>query len=400
MHIYKLKKNILKNLQTSEKKSFLNSLGLESTKSDIEIEVRNKQYKVNTQKPETSKVGAISIFSGGGGLDLGAHLAGVNILSTMDHEKDCMETIASNSVFHDAEHICASIENRKGLDYRIILKSKNPEKLILIGGPPCQPFSKAGYWVTHKRRLGSADPRNMISHYLRLIKELKPNGFLLENVESLLHPKNRDAVALIEDAIDALGYKFILYCADARDFGVPQRRKRVFFIASKKTIDALPKPTHEAPTDNQSKVIKPHERVIDWVWNYDIDAYFEPEEVTSGKTYAYELSEVPPGQNYFALTSRNGYPNPKFAANKRFWNFLLKLHPLQPSWTLAALPGPWVGPLHWNNRRLRIPELAAIQTFPSDYRFSGTRRSIQKQIGNAVPPLLGKAMVEFLIQKI
>ena len=68
----------------------------------------------------------------------------------------------------------------------------------------------------------------------------------------------------------------------------------------------------------------------------------------------------------------------KFVANKRYWNFLLKLHPLLPSWTIAAQPGPWVGPFHWNNRRLRTSEIAAIQTFPMDYKFVGNRRIIQK----------------------
>ena len=67
-----------------------------------------------------------------------------------------------------------------------------------------------------------------------------------------------------------------------------------------------------------------------------------------------------------------------------------------PSWTIAAQPGPWIGPFHWDNRRLRVPEIAAIQTFPKNYKFYGNRRSVQKQIGNAVPPLLGKAMVSFL----
>jgi DNA (cytosine-5)-methyltransferase 1 len=76
---------------------------------------------------------------------------------------------------------------------------------------------------------------------------------------------------------------------------------------------------------------------------------------------------------------------------------LIKVHPNKPSWTIAAQPGPWVGPFHWNNRRLRVPESAAIQTFPEDYHFVGTRRSIQKQIGNAVPSLLGKAVVKHLI---
>ena len=75
---------------------------------------------------------------------------------------------------------------------------------------------------------------------------------------------------------------------------------------------------------------------------------------------------------------------------------LLKLSPDQPSWTITAQPGPWVGPFHWDNRRLRVPEIAAIQTFPKDYKFVGSRRSVQKQIGNAVPCLMGKAMVTFV----
>ena len=71
-----------------------------------------------------------------------------------------------------------------------------------------------------------------------------------------------------------------------------------------------------------------------------------------------------------------------------------------PSWTIPAQPGPWVGPFHWTGRRLRVPEVAALQTFPSDYFFSGNRRDVQMQIGNAVPPLLAKAMVEFLLDNI
>lgn len=70
---------------------------------------------------------------------------------------------------------------------------------------------------------------------------------------------------------------------------------------------------------------------------------------------------------------------------------------MTPSWTIAAQPGPWVGPFHWENRRLRVNEVAAIQTFPMDYKFVGTRRTIQKQIGNAVPSILAKAFVEHLI---
>lgn len=404
MKTYSLKKSHFDNLQHQKKMMLMSELNWTTGADSKKIVLKERSYQVNkkvaTQGGENS-VAAIGFFSGAGGLDIGAHLAGVNVISSMDFDKDCVSTLSANKVFSPSQIVHGDIRGSKGSDYRQVIKEARPKKLILIGGPPCQPFSKAGYWVTHQRRMGSEDPRNMIGQYLRMIDELDPDGFLLENVESLLHPKNRDAVESLEESINSLGYHFIKYRADAQDFGVPQKRKRIFFIASKKPIKHQPIISH-VPADqllvHPGK--EPYERVIDWIGKFDQPEYFEPYEITDDKTYGYELSEIPPGENYFALTDREGYPAPKFEANKRFWNFLLKLHPLQASWTISAQPGPWVGPLHWANRRLRIPEISAIQTFPEDFVFSGSRRSIQKQIGNAVPPLLGKAMVETLLKNL
>ena len=367
------------------------------------IQFKQMGYSVNenSEKLLDSKIHTLGFFSGAGGLDIGSQLAGSKVISSLDFDKDCVATMKINQYFSHATHFHKDIKDMKALDYSKIIKKQNPEKLILIGGPPCQPFSKAGYRVTHKNRLGSEDPRNMIEQYLRMINELKPDGFIIENVESLLHPKNKQAVQELEIAIDKLNYKYIIYKANALDFGVPQKRKRVFFIASKKDIIGVPVKTHGLESEIiVNSELKPYERVIDWIGKFDDQKYFEPEELTTGKTYDYELKQIPPGKNYFALTKRDGYPNPKFEPNKRFWSFLLKLHPNLPSWTIAAQPGPWVGPFHWNNRRLRVPEIAALQTFPEDYKFVGTRRSIQKQIGNAVPSLLGKAIVKHLISNI
>ena len=403
MKKYRIDGVAISKLQPSKKRNIRKSLNWEQSANYLDIPLKLRGYNVNSELKELSQGGtkAISFFSGAGGLDIGAQLAGADVVSSLDFDKDSIETLKANRYFRNAEHICDDINDRSGKDYKKLLKKQNPEKLLLIGGPPCQPFSKAGYWVTHKNRLGSDDPRNMIGQYLRLIQELKPNGFLLENVESLLHPKNKDAVDSIEETIDKLGYKFIKYRADSLSFGVPQKRKRVFFIASKKRFIDQPRITHSGGVKslNVEKLL-PTERVIDWIAKYDSPQYFEKEETTNGKTYDFELKEIPPGENYFALTNRENYPSPKFDANKRFWSFLLKLHPLYSSWTISAQPGPWVGPFHWNNRRLRVPEIAAIQTFPEDYVFVGSRRSVQKQIGNAVPVLLGKSMVEFLISKL
>jgi DNA (cytosine-5)-methyltransferase 1 len=369
----------------------------------VEVPYKKRGYKVNIDKEKIidSTSQAIGLFSGAGGLDVGTQLAGVKMISSMDFDPDSVKTMKKNNFFSHTDHLLEDIKNLDSKYYDKILKQNKPDKLIMVGGPPCQPFSKAGYWVTHKNRLGNDDPRNMIGQYLKMISDIQPDGFLLENVESILHPKNAPAVDQLKETIDKMGYHFIVYKANSADFGVPQKRKRVFFLASKKEIKGTPIKTHGTDKEilNDHSLL-PYERVVDWIAKYDHDKYFEKEEVTTGKTYSFELSEVPPGKNYIALTSKAGYPDPKFIANKRFWSFLLKLHPELPSWTIAAQPGPWVGPFHWKSRRLRVPEIAALQTFPEDYLFHGSRRSIQKQIGNAVPSLLGKSMVEFLMKNI
>lgn len=400
---YKLKEECLSEIFKVQLDDFRESLSIGNGKKEILLPVKNRGYSVGNQTEEVkeSKIHSIGFFSGAGGLDIGAQLAGSKVISSLDFDSDSVKTMMANEYFNHSKHFLKDIKDVRGSDYSSILKDNNPEKLILIGGPPCQPFSKAGYWVTHKNRLGNEDPRNMIGNYLRVIDEIKPDGFILENVESLLHPKNVKAVSDLEYTIDQIGYKFIIYRANSLDFGVPQKRKRVFFIASRKVITGEPTKSHGEPKDRIiNPFLKPYENVVDWIAKFDNKKYFEPEELTTNKTYDYHLKQIPPGKNYFSLTTRDNHPNPQFEANKRFWSFLLKLHPELPSWTIAAQPGPWVGPFHWSNRRLRVPEIAALQTFPEDYKFIGSRRSIQKQIGNAVPSLMAKAIVEHLIKNI
>lgn len=367
-----------------------------------ETEYVHKGYKVNNHPVqfENSSVKAMSFFSGAGGLDIGAQLAGVKVISSLDFDKDAYSTMRSNEFFAHTAHFCKDINNFSANDYGRVIKASNPEKLIFVGGPPCQPFSKAGYWVTNKNRQGKDDPRNMIGSYLRVIEEVKPDGFILENVESILHPTNKSAVEDLKESVEQLGYNLESIKANAIDYGVPQKRKRVFFVASRKKFRGSPEKTHGS--EKEIKInpnLNPHEKVIDWIGKFNIDEFSDGYDSAEGKYYD-DLLKVPPGENYIALTEKRGYPNPKFISGKRYWTFLLKLHPLKPSWTIIAAPGHWEGPFHWTSRRLRIKEIAAIQTFPEDYQFYGSRRSIQKQIGNAVPSLLGKKIVEFLIKNI
>lgn len=402
-YIYNLKISFLNSVIDNQLISFKEDFEATSvSRNNIKIQYNHRSYTVNNQveKILEKKTQAISFFSGAGGLDIGSQLAGVKIISTLDFDRDSVETIKANKYFDHAEHFYRDIRDIKADDYISIIKRNNPEKLILVGGPPCQPFSKAGYWKTHENRLGADDPRNMIGNYLQIIRDIKPDGFILENVESILHPKNIQTVNDLVEEVEKLGYNYRISKVNAIDFGVPQKRKRVFIIASKKKFTTELLNTHGSELEiSNNPNLRPFERVIDWIGKYDSDDYSDDYDSTEGKYYD-NLLAVPPGGNYIALTEKRGYPNPPFIAGKRYWSFLLKLHPLQPSWTIIASPGHWEGPFHWSSRRLRLKELAAIQTFPEDYIFKGSRRSIHKQIGNAVPSILGENIVRFLTENI
>ena len=396
--VYTLPRRSLENIIGFQLLDFMKDFSFDKN-GNIKIPYTYKGYSCNKPQEnyDTPNVQAISFFSGCGGLDIGTQLAGVKVLSSLDFYNDAVETLKINSFFSHTVHMNKDINDVTGKDYDEILKNNNPEKLILVGGPPCQPFSKAGYWVTNEKRKANDDPRNMIGSYFRMISEIKPDGFLLENVESILHPSNKEAVDNIIHNCDMLGYKLSIIRTDATDYGIPQKRKRVFFLASKKPINATLKKTHGSFEECASNPeLQPYERAIDWIAPFDNEKYWINEPIDTEGKWERELTCVPPGMNYIALSERENYPFPVFVAGKRYWSSLLKLHPLKPAWTIIASPGHWEGPFHWNNRRLSVRECASLQTFPEDYRFFGSPRSQRKQIGNAVPPLLGKLIVEEL----
>lgn len=346
----------------------------------------------------TKDIVAISLFSGAGGLDIGSFMADVPVISSTDLDKDSIETLKLNKVFEGTEIIEGDLHEIESNIFKEIAEKSKSEKFIVIGGAPCQPFSKAGYWVGNKSRKGINDPRaTLVDEFLRVVTDIHPDGFVFENVESLLHPTNKIIVDRFLEIVADEGYKYKVIKGNSLDYGVAQQRKRLFIIGTKGEFKTdAPRKTHCKESDCEKTGLLPYVNVGQVISEYSGDEYFEEYEVAKGGTYYEDLCEVPPGQNYKALTAWAGYENPKFIADKRFWNFLLKLSPDRHSWTITAQPGPWVGPFHWDNRRLRAPEIAAIQSFPKNHVFYGNRRSIQRQIGNAVPPLMAKAMIKFL----
>lgn len=322
--------------------------------------------------------------------------AGAEIVACIENDPDAAETLRLNNIVSHKSYVIQ--EDIRNVDFT---NWRDASDRILIGGPPCQPFSKNGYWVKNDNRLIDEDPRNMLGQFLRAVSELQPNGFLFENVESIRHPTNLPTFERFVAEARGLGYACSVFRANSADFGVPQKRKRIFVFGVKDAKHRLPAPhpTHRDPAKlDLLNGFDPYVGVGPFIEKFSDETYSEPQEDASAGTYYHELTHVPAGRNYIALSKLENYNGRTFRPGGRFWNFLNKLHPDEPSITIAAQPGPWVGPFHWDSRRLRVPEIAAIQTFPDGYKFAGNRRSIQKQIGNAVPCLLGEKMVTHLIE--
>lgn len=353
----------------------------------------------------------IDLFAGAGGLSVGATDAGCEVKASVELDQKACQTLRANSHFHGnvAEN---DVSAMTGDDLRSLAGLASSDPLIVVGGAPCQPFSKAAYWVEsgeeakyrRARAAGESAPkpgiktqarpderRDLVAEFWRLISESNADGFVFENVPSIRHPKNRPVLEAFAQAATDAGYQVTELLGKAVEYGVAQKRERVFLLGSKNRKPAAPAQTHDASGD-ASLLLRPAVTTGEALDGLDDDRFFEPEEIVEGK-WAQHLREVPPGWNYKAHTAWAGHPNPTFETETRFWNFLLKLDPQKPSWTLAASPGPWTGPFHWSSRRLRTVEMAALQGFPKGYEFFGSRRERVKQLGNAVPPPMARAMV-------
>jgi DNA (cytosine-5)-methyltransferase 1 len=363
-------------------------------------------------------VPTIDLFAGAGGLSIGATFADCDVRAAFELDETACETMGRNPKYHGAV-FKADVADLTGDDLRHAANLNPGDPLIIVGGAPCQPFSKAAYWVeegeeSRYRRARAAgeliarppapteprqdERRTLVEEFWRLIFEANADGFVFENVPSIKHPRNRPVLDGFRNAALKAGYEVTEVTANAAEYGVAQTRERVFLLGSRKAKPTAPTPTH-AVKPRPNIALRPAITAGEALEDFDDDRFFEPEEVISGR-WAEHLRTVPPGSNYKAHTAWAGHPEPSFVTETRFWNFLLKLTPERPSWTLAASPGPWTGPFHWTSRRLRTVEMAALQGFPRGYEWAGSRRARVRQVGNAVPPPLAEVMVRAVAETV
>lgn len=336
----------------------------------------------------------LSLYSGGGGLDIGLEAAGFQTTVAVDSDRWSCETIRHNRPrWNVLEQDIHQVDNS---DLARIGGFAGGDLALLVGGPPCQPFSKSGFWARGETS-GLNDPRaDTLTAYLRILRDLKPRSYLIENVFGLAY-KSEKAISLLRHSIDQINreegtrYSFNLGLLNAADFGVPQIRERLFITGS---IDGaefvFPTPTHGQNPDERMDLFPVEPWLTAWDAIGDLEKEKHPELKMTGK-WADLLPSIPEGKNYLHHTNRGG-GEPIFGWRTRYWSFLLKLAKERPSWTIQAQPGSAIGPFHWKNRRLSMREMCRLQTIPDDYEILGSPTEIQRQLGNAVPSVLGELL--------
>jgi DNA (cytosine-5)-methyltransferase 1 len=332
-------KNILK-IKIEKKKSWIHK---------EEIAIKNK-FKV------------ISLFSGSGGLDLGFLATGkFEIIYANDFSKTACLTYSNNIGNHI---VCEDISKLINL----------PKADIIIGGPPCQGFSTANPSRSFD------DPRNhLFKEYSRIIKEVKPKLFLMENVSGMVTMENGKVFQIIKKELRSCGYKLYDSLLNAKDYGVPQSRRRMIIIGVRNDLNKefhFPIPTH-----NESNYLTVGDAIIKKSVNDNCPNHI------IGKLTELNLKRIkhiPEGG------SMKDCPE-NLQNNSDLNRSMRRLHSKKESYTIVHNNcDHYYHPTE--NRRITIREMARIQGYPDDFIFAGSKSEQSRQVGNSVPVGLGKAL--------
>ena len=294
----------------------------------------------------------LDLFCGAGGLSEGFKQAGFNILLGIDNDESALRTFKLNH--SESEFLNKDISKITRKD--LISKTKNKKIDFIIGGPPCQGFSMAG-------RRNPNDPRNfLIKHFLRIVSLIKPKIFVIENVQGLKSMRTEKGelfLDLVRKKSNRMKYNLQIHILNAEEYGVPQKRKRIFLIGSLKPINIALKKSKKSLLKN---------------------ILLKKEDVP--KKYFYSNKMIKGFKKRAIINKKLG---------RGFgWRFL---NPEDTSYTISARyykdgAEALIKYSEKEIRRLTLQECAIIQSFPKTYKFEEGIIKTYKQIGNAVPPML------------
>lgn len=349
------------------------------------------------KKTAKKKLPMISLFSGAGGLDLGLETAGFETRVCVEFDSWCVKTLGKN---RSKWNIIPKDINDVSSEELMSKAGLTPKETVLLSaGPPCQSFSNLG------KKEGTLDPRGrLLFKTIEIIKDVQPLVFLVENVEGLATLNNGK---ILEDALELFrfnGYEVNFGILNAADYGVPQKRKRIFFLGHRegKKLN-FPDPEYNKGGSGNLKKWRSVEEALNELYAHK---NFSKRKDNIGLNHSEEMTErmelIGPGQNFKVLPENmrpDCWKNGKHQGGDTFG----RMKRDEPSLTIRTsaynpTKGRYIHP--WENRGLTTLEMAAIQTFPYKYRFEGPLVEVGKQIGNAVPPLLAKKIGKSIIKQI
>jgi DNA (cytosine-5)-methyltransferase 1 len=328
----------------------------------------------------TAGLPVVDVFAGAGGLSLGLEAAGFEPIVAVEIDRYACETYAS---------LHPSTDLVEGDVRQIGFRRLRGEVAIVAGGPPCQPFSTGGL------RRGGDDPRDGFPQFLRVLREVEPDGFLIENVAGLGQGRTSSYLRMLLRELEDLGFDVFWARLDASDYGVPQRRERLFIVGTRGRHFDFPAPTHGP---NRAQPWVPAGAVL------RIDSYFgEPNPAIV--TYA-RKPDLRPSPYDGLLFNGGGRPIDLRAPARTILASaggnktpFVDTHGIVPPYHAHLLAGgsPRKGRVP-GARRITVTESAALQTFPHAARFAGPRSAQYTLVGNAVPPRLAKALGGALLE--
>lgn len=341
----------------------------------------------------------VDLFCGAGGLSLGFEMAGFNSVLAIDFDQKAIETYNMNRAKKSGRHIDLKVVDEIYLRKHIEFS----EVIGVIGGPPCQGFSIAG------RRIVDDERNELYRHYFEIIEMIKPQFFLMENVSGLL---TLSKGAIKEDILrrgDELGYNISFKVLDSVDYGVPQYRKRVFFVGIRKDIASR---KFEFPVKNNDLITtkdalsdlpnvvdkgeitdyrtKPKSEYQTWVRQNSKRVYNHNNTNHTEET-RFLISKVPQGGGLKDLPK-------ELIGDRKYSSLLRRMDSNRPSNTIDTGHRTY---FHYSENRIpSVRESARLQSFPDYFIFHGSKVEQYRQVGNAVPPLLAKSIANSILNYI
>ena len=349
----------------------------------------------------------LDLFCGAGGLSLGFKMANFDIIGGIDFNQEALDTHKLN--FDDGYHYCGDIST---LDDEFVLENFDGKVDVIIGGPPCQGFSVANM---QQKDIECDDRNKLFYEFIRFVKLLKPKAFVMENVPQMLTKDKGHVKKVMMEVMDDLGYNVNVKVLLASDYGVPQRRRRAFFVGFDKTFDKTfdfdimekkPKVTvanaisdiynfdeeiEKSTVDDEFNLsVEPncdYQRLMrknsnDILYNHNIRY---PKEIVQTR-----MNHVPEGGNWKDVPEELW----DTIRTNRHSSAYRRLNSNGVSVTIDTGHMNYFHPKY--NRVPTVRESARIQSFPDDFKFVGGQGAQFRQVGNAVPPLLSYAIAKTL----